>query len=92
MKRDFEVFRSILLAVEDAPPGEEAETLRGRDDYPTILAHLYLVQFTDLLDMFIGPRNDLRRIRLTNEGYDFLEQHREDSAEDFRVAVSPHLD
>jgi len=77
MTRDMDLFRTILLAVEEAPTGElwSARPLLGYaiDD---VVAHIRLIDDAGLVEARFSCGPDAVILRLTNAGYDFLEASR----------------
>lgn len=80
MKRDMDLFKAILEAIEDKPSTKHwtACPLLG---YPIedVVGHLRLIADAGLVDArFVSPINNGAgfAIRITNEGHDFLEAAR----------------
>jgi hypothetical protein len=72
-----DLFRAILLAVEEQPTGElwAAKPLLGHP-LQDVVAHVRLIQEGGLIDArFVGPASNEAAIvlRITNDGYDFIE-------------------
>jgi hypothetical protein len=83
MTRDMDLFRAILLEVESQPAGKMWSAVPLLE-HPTIevVAHVRLISDAGLVDArFISPVNneDAFVIRITNDGYDFLEASRQPS-------------
>lgn len=80
MKRDFNLIRLILLALE----GDEAAEKQSKANYDqkTIAFHAYLMKKAGLVEGIIyidgqGSPYDYRISRMTWEGYDFLDATRD---------------
>jgi hypothetical protein len=77
MKRDMDLCRRVLLAVEESPPGKSVSRFSFAGEYPdnTVPEHVVLLEEAGFLDAVITPTFDgvLFSInRLTWEGHDFL--------------------
>lgn len=77
MKRDMDLCRQILLAVEDSPPGESVSGFPfiGEHSYKAVSEHVVLLEEAGFLDAkivhtFQGTTFYIRR--LTWDGHDFL--------------------
>lgn len=86
MKRDMELVRRIVLAVQDLPPGHETHSLNGLDgiDKPTFAAHAQLLVEAGLVTAIIYGGD--KRIpggavvfRLTWAGHEFADAVRSDT-------------
>lgn len=83
MKRDIELYRKILLAME-ACPSSRCDSV---DDLPDVLheqfgSHIYLLQDAGLItaiDMSIGREIDWQPRSITHEGHEFLDHLRSDT-------------
>ena len=80
MKRDFNLIRLILLALEGDE--EAGEKTKENYDQETIAFHAYLMKQADLVEGVIrldgqGNPKDYRLSRMTWEGYDFLDAMRD---------------
>jgi hypothetical protein len=80
MQRDMDLFREILLSVEDAPVDSQwsATPLLGHS-IQEVVAHVRLIEDAGLVEArYLSTlSNELAVvIRLTNSGYDFLEESR----------------
>lgn len=83
MKRDMDLIRDILLAVEAQPPGLFHQIgVQTAHDQPTVLGHLRLVSEAGLLDgemRFISDTVLIAIHGLSNKGHDFLEAIRNET-------------
>jgi hypothetical protein len=86
MKRDFELFRNIMLELEDQPPGTP---VMGLERFPNrnkleVLEHVQLLLDAGLIEGKVHPGSrgapELCQImRITNAGHEFLDNARNDS-------------
>ena len=90
MKRDLDLFRTILLEIEKMPAGEDWILNRDSSNLYTndseeknILEHLILMQDAHLITKAVSKGGDgfyeLCPCNLTNEGHDFLDAVRSSS-------------
>lgn len=84
MKRDLDLIRNILFAIEDSNSIDAALTLNGlaqlHQDQDLILYHVFLLNDAGLIIGIIDETAPYISIaRLTNEGHDYLDTIRDDS-------------
>ena len=82
MKRDLDLVRTILMAVEDAPALAPDQIAVDGYDEETIAYHLLIMGEANLLVVIDGTsltRIDATPVRMTWAGHEFLELVRDDS-------------
>ena len=80
MQRDLDLYRAILLEVENRPSGQRwpAEPLSGHT-LGEVIYHIQLMQDAGLVDARVLNYEAAMILRMTHDGHDFLEASRQPS-------------